>query len=421
MSEPLGAILLWLLIVGSLAGGVYHALVVWRIRRAMFPRPSLCAGLRLPAPPAGWPRVTIVVPAHNEAEVIGGLARSIRGLDYPNFTVVFALDRCDDDTAAVVRAALDNGAAGPKPPPFDVVRIDACPADWHGKPHAVHTALERSPLARDADLLLFVDADTRFEPACLKAAVGLLRERGLGLLSLLSSLDARRWWERAVQPWAAFELMRKHPIDRVNRKRDPIAFANGQFMLFTRAAYEQVGGHEAVRRHVLEDIALATRCVNRGVRTQILLADGLFHCRMYRTWSAFRAGWKRIYTEGFRLRVKRLRTAGYRLAVAGVLAPMVAASAVLVAALRFAGIAVALGKDQPADALLLAAGLLGLLAWLLAAAVVLRAQRASLGWLLAAPFGALQVVRLLLASARDLKRGRQTRWAGRSFVRAERR
>lgn len=400
----LGSIILAALAALTLALAGHNAIAAWRVWRATHPRPSLRDGLALPLPDPP-PSVCIVVPAHNEEQVIGRCARSIAQLDYPDVRAVFALDRCTDGTEAALREAMADASIA-----WDVVRVDSCPDPWQGKPHAVWQGLTRSPLAQDAALLLFVDADTWFEPAALRAAAALLCDRSLGLLSLLSTLEERTWWERLVQPWAGFALLRRYAIDRVNAGKT--AFANGQFMLFARDAYERVGGHEAVKHHVLEDIALATRARKRSVKAELRFADGLFRCAMYRSWNAFVAGWKRIFVEGHRLKARRLRRAGTRLLLTATVAPL------LSLALLLAPLAV--GGGEEGAALVGLVGAAGLAAWALFAALTLRTQRLPLTRLLVAPVGAAVAAALLLRTASDLQQQREVRWGGRTFTRKAR-
>ena len=287
---PVAVILLW-------------GLIGYRVQRTMRILPTLRFGQTLAAadPPTG--RVCVVVPAYNEARVIGGLVASLRAETYRQVRYVLALDRCTDDTAALARAAIAGDER------FEIVEIDACPSDWAGKVHAVHAGVTRSRGAADADFLLFADADTLFSPGCIASALALMRERKLDLLSLLSTLTHDTWFERVVQTAAALELMRHFPLTRVNgvdgRRR---AFANGQFMLFRRDTYDAIGGHEAVKDALLEDLALARRVDDGTRRLGVFMADGLFHCRMYADWPQFRRGWKRIYTEAASRRAKRLST-----------------------------------------------------------------------------------------------------------------
>jgi chlorobactene glucosyltransferase len=62
--------------------------------------------------------------------------------------------------------------------------------------------------------------------------------------------------------------------------------ANGQFVLFSRPAYDRIGGHAAIRYHIVEDVALGREVASRipdGMR--MLNCDGsrLIDCRMYRS------------------------------------------------------------------------------------------------------------------------------------------
>jgi hypothetical protein len=84
-----------------------------------------------------------------------------------------------------------------------------------------------------------------------------MRERKLDLLSLLSTLTFHTWFERIVQPAATLELMRQYPLALANAATDRRPFANGQFLLFTRAAYDGHRRHEAVKSSLFEDVDLA--------------------------------------------------------------------------------------------------------------------------------------------------------------------
>ena len=134
----------------------------------------------------------------------------------------------------------------------------------------------------------------------------MMRHRKLDLLSLLSTLSHDAWFERVVQTAAVFELLRQYPLTRANARGDRRAFANGQFMLFTRDAYRAIGGHASVKHALLEDLALARLIEEQGRKAGVFLAAGLFHCRMYSTWAEFRRGWKRIYTEAADRDARRL-------------------------------------------------------------------------------------------------------------------
>ena len=395
-------ILAWPLGVGTVGTLVVWTLVLTVTERSMRAVPTLRLGQALAEadPPVG--HVCMVIPAYNEARVIAGLIRSLASETYPQLSVVLALDRCTDDTAALARAAIAGDAR------FEIVEIDACPPDWAGKVHAVHEGVTRSRGAADADYLLFADADTVFVPGCIAASLALMRQRKLDLLSLLSTLTHETWFERVVQTAAAFELMRQYPLTLANAVTDRRAFANGQYMLFAREAYAAIGGHEAVRSALLEDIALARRMEAVKRNAGVFLADGLLRCRMYADWPQFRRGWKRIYTEAANRNARRLSVAAWRVRALGTLLPGCMFGCALFGAL-------ATGRDARMGWTLLALSLAAFVVWLVALLRVAAIAHAPL-WTAPLHFvGAWLTAELLSEAARDLRARTPTRWGGRDY------
>ena len=136
----------WVLGAGAVATILAWGVVWWRVEQSIRGVPTLRYGQALAAadPPTG--RVCVVVPAHNESRVIAKLVRSLRAETYRELAIVLALDRCTDDTASLARAGIAGDAR------FEIVEIDACPADWAGKVHAVHMGVTRSRGAVGAQL-----------------------------------------------------------------------------------------------------------------------------------------------------------------------------------------------------------------------------------------------------------------------------
>jgi len=396
-----------LIIVGSAASVAIIATIilwgqVWIRVEQMRVVPTLRFGQRLAAadPPTG--RVCVVVPAYNEALVIGGLVQSLRAETYPELRVVLALDRCRDDTAAAARAAIGEDDR------FEIIEVDSCPANWAGKVHAVHAGITRSRGATQAEYFLFADADTVFMPGCIAASVAMMRHRNLDLLSLLSTLSHDRWFERVVQTAAVFELLRQYPLTLANAHEDRRAFANGQFMLFTREAYRAVGGHASVKQALLEDLALARLIEEQGRKAGVFLAAGLFHCRMYASWPDFRRGWKRIYIEASNRKAHRLAQSSRRIRWLGSILPVWMLGAGPLAALVIAG-------DPGVGWTLVTLWPIALALWL-GALVRISSLAHAPRW--TAPLhivGAWLAANLLLEAAHDIRSRKPTRWGGREY------
>jgi hypothetical protein len=135
------------------------------------------------------------------------------------------------------------------------------------------------------DYVLFTDADVRFEPRAVSAAVAIAARERAGLLSIFPRQEIGSLAERVVVPlmmhWTGYTLL---PLPAAHTLRSGPAFAaaNGQFMLFTREAYEAAGGHSAVRDSILEDVSLA-RAVKRARHRAVLADTGpMVRTRMYR-------------------------------------------------------------------------------------------------------------------------------------------
>jgi chlorobactene glucosyltransferase len=396
-------ILMFVLLLGAVASLVYWGAVAAAIVKTNRLLPTAKDGIAIADRTPPEERVCIVVPAHNEAGNIAKLIQSLKAQDYDRLNIVLALDRCTDDTKGVALEAIDGDHR------FEIVEITECPDDWAGKVHAAHSGVTRSNGAKDADVLLFSDADTWFDPSCVRATVALANDRGLDMLSLLSTLEGEQWFEKWVQSAAAFELARQYPLLRVNMDGDrQRPFANGQFMLFRADAYRDIGGHEAVKGAVLEDIAFALLLKYRGKRGGLLMADGILRCGMYGSWEEFVRGWKRIYTESANREAGRLKRYALRVPVLNAVLPD----------MSFACMVVAIWLGNPATQIGGGVvGAAGVIAWFVAVGLMLRMSHAPLRQVFGFWFGSFLVGGIFRKAARDLETGTPTKWGGREYVR----
>jgi hypothetical protein len=255
----------------SVAGAVHAALNMALLRR----------------PPADPPPVrrpvTVVVPARNEEEAIGGcLAALLDQRGVSNLRIVVVDDGSTDGTAAAVRGVAD--------PRVRLVRAGPPPEGWLGKPHACATGAAEAD--GDDGLLVFVDADVRLFPDAVAGAVAVLERHGLDLVSPGPRPVAHGLAERLVQPLVPWLWATTLPLRVAERSRRPsLAAANGQFLVLSRRGYERAGGHGAVRGEVLEDIALLRAVKRAGGRGVPIDGSRLAACRMYDGWPALRDGY----------------------------------------------------------------------------------------------------------------------------------
>jgi len=348
------------------------------------------------APPADPPLVSVVLPARDEARNIEGCLRSILATTWPNLEVIVVDDHSTDGTGGLARAIAATDAR------VRVIAAPDLPAEWFGKQWACHTGAR----AAQGTILCFTDADTRHGPELLARSVNALTARGADLFTVAGRQDMRTFWEKVVQPVVFAMLLSRYggleAMSRSTRPRDKIA--NGQFLLMTRAAYDRAGGHAAVRDHVAEDLRLAQRLTELGMRVHMVLAPDHLATRMYTTLGELRRGWgKNVYAAGrdtFRLGPVTRRIFPFVLPLAALL-PIVPVIAFL---LGWSGL---LGTEAIWFAAVTAPGTL--LFWM----GIYAFSRTSPFWALLHPLGAV-VFGWICAEA--AWRGSHVTWKGRAYV-----
>jgi chlorobactene glucosyltransferase len=112
----------------------------------------------------------------------------------------------------------------------------------------------------------------------------------------MTKLECETFLERLVLPLAAASVSAMCLVSLTNDDNRQIAFANGQFFLIRRSAYEAVGGHESVKDHITEDVALMRMLKARGFRTRLYMGRKFASTRMHSSYRQMLNGWGRIYS-----------------------------------------------------------------------------------------------------------------------------
>jgi chlorobactene glucosyltransferase len=233
----------------------------------------------------------VIVPARNEARNIGRCVRSILDSTYPRLELFVVDDHSTDGTSELARAAAVGDSR---------LRVLACPPlpnGWLGKQWACATGAA----AASGALLLFTDADTWHGPELAARAVNAMRSTGADLLTVAGRQETHSFWERLLQPQILWILLARYggteSVSHARRAEDVIA--NGQFLLFTREAYDAVGGHAAVRHKIAEDLALAQQLFRARRRVVLVRGDDQLSTHMYASLGELARGWgKNVYAGG---------------------------------------------------------------------------------------------------------------------------
>ncbi|MCS7219404.1 MAG: glycosyltransferase [Thermus sp.] len=229
-----------------------------------------------PAPTPSRPTASLLVPARNEA---ANLPQTLPALLRQGALEVLVLDDASEDGTPQVAEALGGGHPG-----FRLLRGQPLPPGWTGKNWACWQLAQ----AARGEVLIFTDADVLWEEGALGGLLEALEGQ-----DLLSALPRQEVGENplvgATVPFVMGGLFSflPHPF------LEELRVANGQVLAFRREAYLAMGGHQAVRGEVLEDVALAKRVR----RYRLALGHPLFRTRMYRGYGEVVEGFGKNFLE----------------------------------------------------------------------------------------------------------------------------
>ncbi len=248
--------------------------------------------VRLPGP--STPKVSVIVPARNEEKNISNCLESLLKQTYAHYEIIVVDDRSTDKTPEILKDVQASRMPGDIPS-LKIVRIEKLPEGWTGKNYAMFTGSK----AATGRYFLFTDADTTHTSESLQTAVTTALTQNIDLLTLVPETESKSFWEKTVQPLAVSSLTLWFHPEKTNDPKSGVVFANGQFILVSREAYEKVGGNEAVKNEVVEDVALAKKLKEACFTVKFLDGTLIYSTRMYSSLKEINVGWTRIFTYLF--------------------------------------------------------------------------------------------------------------------------
>jgi 4,4'-diaponeurosporenoate glycosyltransferase len=240
-------------------------------------RVPLCS----PAGAAQAAGVSVVIPARNEEHNLPPLLSSLLAARPGPNEVIVVDDHSADGTAAVATA---HGTR--------VLAARPLPAGWTGKTWSCAQGAE----AARADLLLFLDADTWLAPGGFERLTATFAALGPGpvALSVLPYHVMHRTYEELSLFFNLLMAFGAGGFGLLGRGR-----LFGQSLLIPRTLYAASGGHAAVRRQILENVALSRRVEAAGGRCVCRGGRGVLQVRMFpEGFSQLCEGWTKAFADG---------------------------------------------------------------------------------------------------------------------------
>jgi hypothetical protein len=239
-----------------------------------------------------WPRLSVIVPACDEAETIEAATRSKLDSGYPNLEIVLIDDRSEDETGKIVDRLAGQDSR------IVAVHIDELPGGWLGKLNALHQGVKRAT----GDYLLFTDADVHFELGALPRAVTYCEESRIGHLAVLPQgyrvgplvdLACAFFWRMI---FAAGTMW------KVQEPESKVTAGVGAFNLVRRSAFDNTQGFEWLKMEPADDMALGMMMKNSGAGSAVLSGRGQVGVQLVRSLAeAVRSSEKGIMVHRFSL------------------------------------------------------------------------------------------------------------------------
>lgn len=348
--------------------------------------------LRLPDHPdaATTGTIAVVIPARNEADVIGRAVRSLLRQSIGSDLHIFVVD--DHSSDGTCEAALHAAQATSGGDRVTVIAGQPLPPGWSGKLWAVQQGIERAQKLQP-EFLLLTDADVEHSPDNVATLVRIADTGGQDLVSFMAKLRCRTPAEKLLIPAFVFFFFMLYPPEWIREPRRRTAGAAGGCMLIRPDALTRAGGLAAIRREIIDDCALAKAVKRTGGKVWLGLSKGT---RSLRPYGSFTEIERMIARTAF----NQLRHSAWLLL--GTLLGML-----LIFALPLALVA-------SGSALLAAVGAAAYLLMIVAYAPMVRFYALNVFWALTLPFSAIFYCAATVHSAIKYWSGSGGQWKGRA-------
>ncbi|MBE9203142.1 glycosyltransferase [Synechocystis salina LEGE 06099] len=209
-----------------------------------------------------YPPVAGIIPARDEANVLGQSLPSLLQQHYPGpLKIILVDDQSSDGTGSVAQRIATDLGHGDR---LEVVSGQPLPPGWSGKLWAVEQGWQTVQSDKQSpepwpEYIFLTDADIAHGPQTIKILVEKAQRENLALVSLMVLLRCESAWEKLLIPAFIFFFQKLYPFPLVNNPHHKTAAAAGGCILMQRSAVQTIGGIEALKEALIDDCTLAQK------------------------------------------------------------------------------------------------------------------------------------------------------------------
>ncbi|HYW20752.1 MAG TPA: glycosyltransferase family 2 protein [Nodularia sp. (in: cyanobacteria)] len=217
--------------------------------------------------------VSVVVPTLNEALRISPLLSGLSRQSYEVREIIIVDSNSQDGTQDLVKTAQHQD------PRFRLMTDDPLPANWVGRPWALHNGFLHSSEA--SEWFLGMDADTQPDPGLVASLVKTAAAQEYDLVSLSPQFILQYPGECLLQPALLMTLLYRFDPAGINTEQPERVMANGQCFLCRRSVLAAVSGYTSARSSFCDDVTLARYIAAQGFKVGFLDGAKVLKVRMY--------------------------------------------------------------------------------------------------------------------------------------------
>jgi len=230
------------------------------------------------------PRVSVILPARNEENFISRCLETLSAQDYKDFEIIAIDDSSEDKTGEIIEKFAKQDSK--------IVHVSARekPENWMGKNWACMEGFKKVT----GSLLLFTDADTKFEKNVITLTVSHLQSEELDALTVIPRLRCIDRITKITLPMLSTFLHSRYSALNVNNPKKKVGYFFGSFFMIKKQVYEEIGTHERVKQEIVEDGALGKITKESGYALKMVRGEHLIEALYSRSSKEMWNGLKRL-------------------------------------------------------------------------------------------------------------------------------
>jgi|TARA_B110000014_G_C20113298_1_gene587128 cellulose synthase/poly-beta-1,6-N-acetylglucosamine synthase-like glycosyltransferase len=230
------------------------------------------------------PKVSVILPARNEECFISKCLETLGSQNYKNFEVIAIDDSSEDKTGEIIEEFSKKDSK--------IIHVSARkkPEMWMGKNWACMEGFKKAT----GKIILFTDADTKFEKNVISLAVSHLQSENLDALTVIPRLRCIDKITKITLPMLSTFLHSRYSALNVNNPKKKVGYFFGSFFIIKREVYEEIGTHEKVKQEIIEDGALGKITKESGYALKMVRGEHLIEALYSRSSKEMWNGLKRL-------------------------------------------------------------------------------------------------------------------------------